>query len=360
MVGDDCCKGAAYTREVRDAYETLRRFDPFHVAAGAFECGEMHSFQEPLLAVDLPMRENYRPDLPSHAGDAVGGEFAFAGGDGALRLAPMRWEPVVNMPQPCRQATGRAVVAEAFVGLVTGDLFHLNWYVFNRQQGFERWPLLPYVDEANALVNELLPHLMRGERREIRVAAEDLLEPSRPAVVRAAAYALDGCVRVVAVNAGDAPARATLAAEGAAGAATRLFDANVSRPVVNGAFSDVLDGLGTELFTSLPALEPPSYPGRNAPRPLPPRITHRHFFFFAPAAGRARRGGRHTSYAHRRAPRAPGSPQGMSAGAPPEPTRLKPLLPPQQRKPMMPIAGASLRSTASGKDTSSMTISGSG
>ena len=122
-VCDDCCKGADFTRNMAAAYDAYRAADPYHLTAGAFECAELHAFQEPYLSTDLPMRENYRPDLPSHAPEPARG----GGGDGALRLPPLTFEPVVNMPQPCRQFSPAAVRAEAWVGVATGDLWANNW-----------------------------------------------------------------------------------------------------------------------------------------------------------------------------------------------------------------------------------------
>ena len=54
--------------------------------------------------------------------------------------------------------------------------------------------------------------------------------------------------QVVAVNAGDAPVRATIGVDSDAAAARRLFSANVSRPVVGGAFDDVVDPGGYGAF----------------------------------------------------------------------------------------------------------------
>ena len=39
-------------------YEYRGWQDPYHLTAGALECGEMHAFQEPMLSLDAPMREN--------------------------------------------------------------------------------------------------------------------------------------------------------------------------------------------------------------------------------------------------------------------------------------------------------------
>ena len=59
----------------------------------------MHAFQEPHLSLDAPMRENYRPDLAFHGSDGSG----LGGSDGALRMPPMTFEPLINMPDAVRQ-----------------------------------------------------------------------------------------------------------------------------------------------------------------------------------------------------------------------------------------------------------------
>lgn len=66
---DDCCQGYHFLKELAVVYEMMKKIDPYHVTAGALECGEMHAFQEPFLSLDTPMRENYRPDLSFHAND---------------------------------------------------------------------------------------------------------------------------------------------------------------------------------------------------------------------------------------------------------------------------------------------------
>ena len=55
----------------------------------------MAAFQEPHLSLDVPIRENYRPDLAFHAND---GHRRF-GSDGDLRMPPMKAIPPVTMPE---------------------------------------------------------------------------------------------------------------------------------------------------------------------------------------------------------------------------------------------------------------------
>ena len=130
---------------------------------------------------------------------------------------------------------------------------------------------MPYVHEANALLNELLPHLAAPptlRRPTVVVDAVDALDPTLTAVVRARAYrAADGCERVVAVNAGDRPAVASLALDAtSATEASRVFDANVTVPVVDGAFREYLDGLSTTIWSLGPgcaARDPGGDPSTN-------------------------------------------------------------------------------------------------
>ena len=60
-----------YLKELAVVYQQMKAIDPYHLTAGALECGEMHAFQEPQLSLDAPMRENYRPDLAFHANNGV-------------------------------------------------------------------------------------------------------------------------------------------------------------------------------------------------------------------------------------------------------------------------------------------------
>ena len=87
----------------------------------------VRAFQEPLLSLDAPMRENYRPDLPYHANDG----WLRPGSDGVLRLPPMTFEPVINMPQMNRHALPRVGQANAWLGAVSADLANNNWCAWN-------------------------------------------------------------------------------------------------------------------------------------------------------------------------------------------------------------------------------------
>ena len=45
-------------KELAVVYRMIKEIDPYHLTAGALECGELHAFQEPQLSLDAPMREN--------------------------------------------------------------------------------------------------------------------------------------------------------------------------------------------------------------------------------------------------------------------------------------------------------------
>ena len=95
---DDCCVGYNYLKELHVVYKMMGEIDLYHLTAGALECGEMHAFQKPMLSLDVPMRENYRPDLVFHANDGL----AAGGSDGSLRVPPMTFEPMIYMADSVR------------------------------------------------------------------------------------------------------------------------------------------------------------------------------------------------------------------------------------------------------------------
>eukprot|EP01051_Picozoa_sp_SAG22_P019486 SAG22_NODE_3612_length_1616_cov_1.926170_3_plen_179_part_00 len=107
----DCCSGYNYLQELATVYKQMKAIDPYHLTAGALECGEMHAFQEPHLSLDVPMRENYRPDLPSHAPAPLGQPLS-GGGDGVLRSPPMTFEPMINMADAVRQPRQKLAVRQ--------------------------------------------------------------------------------------------------------------------------------------------------------------------------------------------------------------------------------------------------------
>ena len=99
-------------------YQMMKAIDPYHLTAGALECGEMHAFQEPQLSLDAPMRENYRPDLPFHANDG----HVLGGSDGILRMPPLTFEPIINMADAVRQPRPFLAQTAAWLGVITADM----------------------------------------------------------------------------------------------------------------------------------------------------------------------------------------------------------------------------------------------
>ena len=55
--GDDCCAGWEYLQELAVVYRMMKEIDPYHLTAGALECGEMHAFQEPQLRYEPCLRD---------------------------------------------------------------------------------------------------------------------------------------------------------------------------------------------------------------------------------------------------------------------------------------------------------------
>lgn len=56
--GDDCCAGWEYLQELAVVYRMMKEIDPYHLTAGALECGEMHAFQEPQLRYGSALRDD--------------------------------------------------------------------------------------------------------------------------------------------------------------------------------------------------------------------------------------------------------------------------------------------------------------
>ena len=70
----------------------------------------------------------YRPDLPFHASDGV----VRGGSDGALRLPPMSFEPMINMADAVRQPRAKFAQTAAWLGVITADLVMQNWSAAER------------------------------------------------------------------------------------------------------------------------------------------------------------------------------------------------------------------------------------
>lgn len=140
-------------------YQLLRRHDPYHVTTGAAECNELQAFQEPYLSLDFPLVENYRPDLVFHTG-AFAGHLGAAidghGGDVSLRLPPLTFEPVANMPGSQRTWSSADQQSLLWTGLVTAGLASQNWFIYGRTVQ-KRWQMSDAIDQVHAQIQELMP-----------------------------------------------------------------------------------------------------------------------------------------------------------------------------------------------------------
>lgn len=148
---DDCCKGFDFLWELAWVYDAIKRIDPYHLTAGFAECGELHAFQEPHLSLDAPIRENYRPEMAYHHND---GSVDHPGSDASLRMPPNTFEPVFNGLQAERQVVPDVARSNAYLGLITANLIHHNWYVFN-PINYIRWQNVNLVDKTFAEFQEL-------------------------------------------------------------------------------------------------------------------------------------------------------------------------------------------------------------
>jgi hypothetical protein len=158
-ISADCCKGYDYSQNLSKAYKLLRKFDPYHITTGAAECNELQAFQEPFLSLDFPMVENYRPDLAFHAGafaNHTGSAVDGHGGDVTLRLPPLTFEPLANMPGYQRTWSNADQKTLLWTGLVTANIASQNWFIWNRAAQ-KRWQIVDAVEQVHAQILELLP-----------------------------------------------------------------------------------------------------------------------------------------------------------------------------------------------------------
>ena len=263
---DDCCAGYDYLKELAVVYQQMKAIDPYHLTAGALECGEMHAFQEPQLSLDAPMRENYRPDLTFHANDGV----VRGGSDGVLRMPPMTFEPIINMADAVRQPRGFLAQTAAWLGVITADMPMQNWYVYNHIM-YARWLLEDATSALNAQMLELAPsllgHVTTSQPRVTVVEGNDWI---RAKAWRDAAYEAQQqhavrnlCVHVAVASVGQKPGTFALQLAGICGGgtlppcpgknigglnATHLFNQFYSVAIVDGVLRDVLTPGATSIY----------------------------------------------------------------------------------------------------------------
>jgi hypothetical protein len=196
---DDCCKGFDFLWELAWVYDAIKRIDPYHLTAGFAECGELHAFQEPHLSLDAPIRENYRPEMAYHHND---GSIDQPGSDGNLRMPPNTFEPVFNGLQAERQVVPEVARSNAYLGLITANLIHHNWYVFN-SINYVRWQNVNLVDSVFAEFQELSSSVLSPFTTQ-HPTVKILEETATVGNIRTRAWRNpahdDGCVHLVVVN----------------------------------------------------------------------------------------------------------------------------------------------------------------
>jgi|EP01047_Picozoa_sp_COSAG01_P052821 hypothetical protein len=87
------------------------------------------------------------------------GSAAHPGSDASLRMPPNTFEPLFNGLQAERQAVPEVARSNAYLGLITANLLHHNWYVFN-PVNYVRWPNLNMVDRIFAEFQQLSPSVL--------------------------------------------------------------------------------------------------------------------------------------------------------------------------------------------------------
>ena len=122
----------------------------------------------------------------------------------------MTFEPLINMPDAVRQPRAKFAQSAAWLSLVTADMAHQVWYVYNHIM-FERWALEDATSTVDAQILELSPSLLGAATTvQPRVAVMDS-ENIRARAWRDANFEAQSddpsliCVHVVAVSIALAP-----------------------------------------------------------------------------------------------------------------------------------------------------------
>ena len=103
--------------------------------------------------------ENYRPDIAFHAGAFANHLQAPAdgkSGDITLRLPPLTFEPIANMPGYQRTWSNVDQQTLLWTGLVTANMASQNWFIWNREAQ-KRWQITDSIEQVHAQILELLP-----------------------------------------------------------------------------------------------------------------------------------------------------------------------------------------------------------
>lgn len=94
---DDCCRFAGDNAVQAQVYRAIKALDPFHITAGAVDGACAQAFTDGEgpggsldLSLDVPLNENYNPDLHARTGPGVS--------ENTANNWPMYWTPVINCP----------------------------------------------------------------------------------------------------------------------------------------------------------------------------------------------------------------------------------------------------------------------
>ena len=156
------------------------------------------------VSQDAPIRENYRPEMAYHHND---GSVEHPGSDASLRMPPNTFEPVFNGLQAERQAVPEVARSNAYLGLITANLIHHNWYVFN-SINYIRWQNVALVDKVFSEFQELSASVLSPwttVHPTVKVLEETASAiPGADGNIRTRAWRNpaheDGCVHLVVVN----------------------------------------------------------------------------------------------------------------------------------------------------------------
>ena len=155
------------------------------------------------LSVSLTRKASllqYRPEMAFHHND---GSAMHPGSDASLRMPPNTFEPIFNGLQAERQAVPEVARSNGYLGLITANLIHHNWYVFN-PINYVRWQNVALVDKIFAEFQEMAAHVLTPVS-VVHPTVSVVHETAAVGNIRSRAWrhpdpAERGCVRLVVVN----------------------------------------------------------------------------------------------------------------------------------------------------------------
>jgi hypothetical protein len=81
------------------------------------------------------------------------------GSDGSMRMPPMSFVPLINLPDAVRQPRPKFAQTAAWLSVITASMAHQIWYVYNHIM-YARWLLEDAITALNAQLLELAPSLL--------------------------------------------------------------------------------------------------------------------------------------------------------------------------------------------------------